>query len=392
MQRWTGRCVLIVLLTLAISLRASADEPIARIDRALHAARTYLLQHQSPDGAWRSQRYGFLKDGPSLTPHVAWSLHLLAAEDAKSSVASERARVYLQTLIDAGDQLRGDLSLVYPTYTAAGALRLAAARPCGPDTPEARAWAKILLGHQLNESLGWKSSDLEFGGWSYAVAPPRRPQAGRGRGPWDWSNLSATVDALEALRESHASGMDQVVSDALVLVRRCQNLSVDGSAVDARFDDGGFFFTPVEGLRNKAGAAGCDSSGRERFRSYGSATADGISVLLLCGVPPADQRIIAARKWLSDHFSTEHVPGDFVAANQDIRDATYFYYCRSATKVMDGQPIALAFVDAITQRQRADGSWSNPCSDGREDDPLIATPLAIQAMLHCRAKVLADSN
>ena len=39
-------------------------------NQAIAGAVQYLLQHQSPDGAWRSQTYGFLKDGASLTPSV----------------------------------------------------------------------------------------------------------------------------------------------------------------------------------------------------------------------------------------------------------------------------------------------------------------------------------
>src|SRR5580765_4828925 len=42
-----------------------------KINASLQLASQYLIQHQSPDGSWRSETYGFLKDGSSLTPHVA---------------------------------------------------------------------------------------------------------------------------------------------------------------------------------------------------------------------------------------------------------------------------------------------------------------------------------
>jgi hypothetical protein len=35
-------------------------------------------------------------------------------------------------------------------------------------------------------------------------------------------------------------------------------------------------------------------------------------------------------------------------------------------------------------RQRPDGSWANRFTDGKEDDPLIATPLALLALVNCR--------
>jgi hypothetical protein len=39
---------------------------------------------------------------------------------------------------------------------------------------------------------------------------------------------------------------------------------------------------------------------------------------------------------------------------------------------------------ALLARQRADGSWSNPFTDAKEDDPLVATPMALEALRDCR--------
>ena len=36
------------------------------------------------------------------------------------------------------------------------------------------------------------------------------------------------------------------------------------------FDDGGFFFIPNDSVRNKAGITGKDTTGRDRYASYGS--------------------------------------------------------------------------------------------------------------------------
>lgn len=388
MPRFSAPLLVASLLTLLLSFDARAEA--TRIDRSLQAAQKYLLDRQSTDGAWRSTRYGLLKDGPSLTPHVAEVVYALAEFDTRSVNAAARAMSYLGMLVQPDEQLSDNVSLVYPTYTAAGAMRLGIITGAAPVA--INAWSGLLRAQQLNESLGWRPADLEYGGWSYAITPPRRPVAGRQRGPWDWSNLSATTDALDALAISRKPDeRDRVFTAALVLVRRCQNLSDDGSMTDARFDDGGFFFSPAEAIRNKAGPAGRDATGRERYRSYGSATVDGIRALQLCGVPVDDPRVIAARRWLQQHFSAERVPGDFIAANQDIRDATWFYYCRGAAHVLNDRPAVSAIVDALIARQRDDGSWVNSCSDGREDDPLIATPLAAAALLRCRATLDATT-
>ena len=38
-------------------------------------------------------------------------------------------------------------------------------------------------------------------------------------------------------------------------------------------------------------------------------------------------------------------------------------------------------VEALRQTQRSDGSWANPENLVKEDDPLIATPFAIHALV-----------
>ena len=46
-------------------------------------------------------------------------------------------------------------------------------------------------------AVQWRLGDLEYGGWSYAINPPRRPADLKNRGPWDWSNVSATLAAMD---------------------------------------------------------------------------------------------------------------------------------------------------------------------------------------------------
>ena len=44
---------------------------------------------------------------------------------------------------------------------------------------------------------------------------------------------------------------------------------------------------PGDPVQNKAGAAGMDRFGRQRMRSYGGMTADGIRAMIRCGLPPS---------------------------------------------------------------------------------------------------------
>jgi hypothetical protein len=360
-QRWPVILVSVFCLTAACTPAVRNDRP-ARIDDAINRADAFLVSRQSPDGAWRSHVYGFFKDGPTLTGHVAANI-----DDA---TAVNRAAAYLANLQN-GKKLQ-DLGLIYPVYTAADAIRLLSA----PQYKTAHdAWRKFLLQQQLDESHRWSPADLEYGGWSYALQPPIKPISGSTRGPWDWSNLSATRYALAAFRADGLPANDPICARILVFIDRCQNT------------DGGFFFSCADEIHNKAGVTNNDPSGRLHFNSYGSTTVDGYAALRLCGLQPSDPRVQKCAAWLVAHDDVDHNPGQFDAAHEDIRDATYYYYCRGlAWFCMDAhQPqIAARLAAALISRQRADGSWSNPSTDAKEDDPLVATPLALAALRDCR--------
>lgn len=45
-------------------------------------------------------------------------------------------------------------------------------------------------------------------------------------------------------------------------------------------------------------------------------------------------------------------------------------------------------VKAVLDEQREDGSWANPSNLQKEDDPLVATPLALRAV----ARAIASSE
>ena len=70
----------------------------------------------------------------------------------------------------------------------------------------------------------------------------------------------------------------------------------------------------------------------------------------------------------------------------DWREAMRYYYACSLAKLWSLRPEAAteerraALVRDLRQRQRPDGSWQNPSHHMREDDPLIATSLAVTAL------------
>ena len=204
------------------------------------------------------------------------------------------------------------------------------------------------------------------------MVPPRKGQTDT----FD-ADLSSTTFALGALRASGVAADDPAVVAAGQFVARCQNFP-EG--------DGGFFMTPTNAVQNKAG--GFD---RDRATSYGSMTADGLRALLRAGLAPDHARVRAARAWLERHVSWEHTPGAFAGARAVEQDAPFFYWCWSLAHagraLAAPMPWAAPMAEALLWRQGEDGSSRNAFTMVKEDDPLVATPLAMGALALLRLQL-----
>jgi squalene-hopene/tetraprenyl-beta-curcumene cyclase len=354
------------------------------IDRALAIAAGYLSERQSPDGAWRSEVYGVFRNGDALTPLVLHALHAIGgAEDVQ-----RRGAAYLAAMIGPDGTIdAGPCGLTYPAYTAALSV-LVLTRPCHAEYQPARdTWLSFLRRRQLTEALGWTPADSAYGGWGYSQDLPRKPAPGEPVPPLTDSNLSATAFALMALRAAGCADDDPALRRALVFVRRCQNVDDDPARRDPAFDDGGFFFMHGDPVRNKAGVAGRDRHGRQRFASYGSTTADGLRSLLACGLPRHHPRVRVALEWLEQPFCASAHPGRFAPGRAAVGASVYFYYCWSVAGALSAAGAAHwaeALAEALLRCQRPDGSWCNRAVEVREDDPVVATSLAAGALALCR--------
>jgi hypothetical protein len=359
--------------------------------QALTVALHFLLDHQSPDGAWRSSVYGAFKDGDALTPLVLHTL-LAAAQHAEVRSAVRQGAEYLAGLIRADGTINAPYGLNYPAYTAALSV-LVLNHPVSRAYENARStWLSYLKERQLTEALGWHPSDSAYGGWGYAQELPHKPQPGQPAPPLTESNLSATVLALEALRCGGTPADAPALGRVFGFVCRCQNFAADPAQNDPAFDDGGFFFIHHDALRNKAGIAGVDRTGSTRFCSYGSTTADGLRALLASGLMKDDARVRAAHRWLEGNFSAAVHPGKFPPERQAVQAGVYFYYCWSLVRALSLLGVSTLQTPAgsvrwrktltqeLLRRQRPDGSWINDAVEVREDDPLVATALAAGAL------------
>jgi squalene-hopene/tetraprenyl-beta-curcumene cyclase len=408
-RRATRTSALLATLSVAGSACAPTGAPARepaleeRIDTALQRAGAFLRAAQDDDGAWRSGVYGNLRAGAALTATVTKALLFSPAAGSEQAAAAG-----VDWLVAAAPGGEGAAPLGYPVYTSALAV-MALSQPAALTRPGAAAardaWLELLLDHQLDEDLGWTPADPAHGGWGYSLAPPRRPAAGtdgetRGARPAFDADLSSTVFALGALSLVGRGPDDPAVSNARGFVERCQNFGRG----DPRFDDGGFCFTPTAEHQNKAGVAGVDAAGRVRYHSYGAMTADGVRALLRCGLAPDHPRVVAAADWLREHFEAASHPGRYEPAREVERESSYYYWCWSAAHAFralglhgwEGPDGPLDWTEALASEllrsQRPDGSWTNGFKLVKEDDPLVATPLAAAALGLCRLqRALGDA-
>jgi hypothetical protein len=345
------------LFALLLALAGCAPNP----QPAVRKAAAWLWAQQESDGGWHSHTYGLLRSGQSLTPFVLDALLQVPPDIyAPSSGAVDRAGAFIFTHMNATGALGASDPDIpdYPNYaTALAVSALCRAHRTGWREQTAPMVA-YLRSQQFTEQNDWHPNDPVYGAWG--MGGERRHPPGTGH-----VDLSMTRYVLDALRAAGASDADPAFTAARIFVERCQNR------------DGGFFFSTTEFDTNKAGHDGTN------FRSYGSTTADGILALLAIGRPPTDDRIAAAQRWLASHHRDMAVPGFTGEAYQRWPQGLAFYYSASSTRAFQTlhHDAGAGVEQALHRTQRGDGSWSNPENLVKEDDPLIATPFAICALL-----------
>jgi hypothetical protein len=356
-----GRSLPVTVL-LALAGCAPAPQP------AVRKAAAWLWDHQESDGAWRSRTYGLLRSGQSLTPFVLDAL-LEVPENVypRSRAGVARATEFIRAHTGPTGALgaaEGDIP-DYPNYaTALAVSALCRARPSGWQAQIAPMVSYLRL-QQFTEQNGWRPQDPAYGAWG--MGGDRRTPPGAGH-----VDLSMTRYVLDALRAAGVAGSAPAFAAARVYVERCQNFDPQGSS-----DSGGFFFSTTESGANKAG------QDRDRFRSYGTTTADGILALLATGHALTDRRVIAAQRWLTAHHRDGDVPGFAGEAYRRWSRGLTFYYSSASAKAFQalGLDAGGALLEGLRVDQRPDGSWANPEKLVKEDDPLIATPFALRALL-----------
>ena len=374
------------------SIIDSADPSVANVMSS--KAQNYLWSKQKEDGSWRSENYGLLGSGQSVTPFV---LHaLLRTNSTPPKAASiERALQFIRTRInDEGCLGRFDPEVLdYPNYSTAFALMCFKLAGDADDTSLIKLVESYLIDQQFCEHRGINSSSPAYGGWGFGGTV----ESGK-TGHMDLAHSRYVLQAL-AMDDCTDPRWPTVQKSAQCFLRMVQKRpddtrpqpmpsEIEKSNSNSRTGyDGGFYFSPIV-LRANKGRLVFD--GQNSFwRSYSTATCDGALALIAAGASSDDQRLVDARNWITQHDELIFPSGiPELYEGEDWREAVFFYHLavrnelERATNQSDMIRSQAAIL--IRGRQDEDGSFQNRKSAlMKEDDPILCTALAVIALSKC---------
>jgi len=380
---------LLVFLLCLSSLRCGATKRDAlQAEAILRNACTYLWNKQSADGGWHSETHGILRGGQAWTPFVLSAL-LEVPDDVytKPELKIERALDFIRTSVNAEGVLgvSDPDVLEYPNYTTAYALRVLVKHGAARDKLLIEKMKKYLASQQFVEQRGFRPDDLVYGSWGFGETnlPPHTP------GFVDISHARRILEALREAKHGDQRTFDNA-QDFLRLLQKHPTESRTQPGVDGtgkpRYD-GGFYFSPVVLARNKGGRETDSTGGESAYRSYATATCDGVLALLAAGLPRDDNRIQAALQWLHEYPALDRpqgIPGD---AAEQWHKVMFYYHLLVRSEMYAAFGIQgewrSEMVDLLESRQREDGSFSNPYGElNKEDDPLLATAMVVGTMVN----------
>jgi hypothetical protein len=337
----------------------------------LQRAVDWIRSQQAKDGGWHSETYGALKQGAATTGLVLYGLSKLPVSFAEKSVtAIGNAITFLRIGLEKTKTIAcPDGTFDYPTYAAAQVLTASQIlRKAGRKSlseAEENSLANFLIESQLDERRDFMPGSPHYGGWDLLGTQLLK-------GLTTETNVSLAVYALEALAELKSPGAVACRKRALGWALRAQNLP----------GDGGFAFSGNrDSLANKAEWLDKD---HQKPRSYGSATCDGLRCLLLAGEKVENEPAKAAIAWLEKHPSAKLVTG-FEEMKEDSgwpAGLRFYYYagvaaCLPYCSKGFTTKVCADLLESLAKQQLEEGYWQNESARMREDDPLIATTLAI---------------
>ena len=351
----------------------------------IQKAKGFLLSKQLPDGSWRSATYGLLKSGQSLTPFVLYSLSqtIRNGEDQEKPWAQQSMKFLRAHGNIDGAHGRSDPDILdYPNYATSYALECFLEFGDEKDKPVIQKMIHYLQNQQFSEPNGITIKDPPYGGWGFGVNT--KPTLS------SFVDLSHTRRVLQSLAkaESLTPKIKIRAKRFLNLLQKRKfekNFNSSGIWHEDTGYDGGFFSSPNIGYANKGRTEKDPNSGETYFRSYSTATCDGILALLALNTSSDNRFLKDASEWLKNNEDWKSPKGIPLNDPAPWRESITLYNIMVQSEAFSALNLEgnwrYHLIQALRDRQREDGSFAN--MNGKlmkEDDPLISTSYALIAL------------
>lgn len=382
--------LIIITALLVLSTNCQRQKISATTEHELlQNACAYLWNQQSIDGGWHSETHGIMRGGQSLSPFILYNLlQVPQSIYPASNLQIERGLNFIRKHInDKGIIGLSDPDILdYPNYATAHALLIFKQFGLPEDRPLIKRMSQYLLSQQFTEARGFLPNDAVYGGWGFGEISLSDGQSGH-------VDLSHTRRILQALQGQ--PGFKKARKKAGYYLSLTQKQSNDlrlhptnTSHKNIPFD-GGFFASPVTLSTNKGGITTDSTLDVNYFRSYATATCDGILGLLAAGCEPTDKPIQDAYDWLIQHPIWSYPQGIPLDDPDQWHEVMFYYHLAvrsEAYAALDDPGMwQLKIQELLTFRQQNDGRFFNPLGGpNKEDDPLLATTFAVIALNNCR--------
>jgi hypothetical protein len=357
--------------------------------QVLNKATAFLQTKQSTDGAWRSETYGLLKSGQSLTPFVLFALTDSLSDNREPNEDSiQKAISFLRTKsAPNGVHGRADPDFLdYPNYSTAYALRCFLRFGNEEDRPRIDKMTSYLEGQQFSENFGFEPSSPAYGGWGFGIN--QRPTLS------SFVDLSHTRRVLASLAQAKPITLKVRVRAERFLALLQKSPTEKRSPLIRGYTkektgraphDGGFFSSPNVAYANKGRTEVDPKTGRTYYRSYATATCDGILSLLALGIDKSDPRVTNAARWLRANEDWNLPSGIPLDDPSPWAESMRYYHLMVRAEAYAALDMSghwrKTLVRFLADKQLPDGSFLNP--EGRlmkEDDPMLCTAFAVIAL------------
>ena len=357
----------------SVATIAAAVQPAAEMDKAIHRQTvsrgvTYLLEKgQDPqDGSFSKQL------GPAVTSMCVFALLKNGVPVSHEKV--QRSLKFLESFVRPDGGIYAPKSNLRNYETSVAVMCLHQANTDGQYDLTIEKAVAFLKGIQWDEGEKHQSSSRHYGGQGYGKH--KRPDA---------SNTSFFLDAL---KEAQPEGNSEAMRKAVVFMSRCQNLpskynDAEFAQVVSDDDLGGMVYSAVGTGESKAENKSDTPVGG--LRSYASMTYAGLKSFLYAGIDKEDLRVKAALDWISRHYDLTSNPG--------VGQQGLFYYYHVFAKalhaygqrdIVDANGVShnwrADLLAQLSDKQQADGSWTNPADRWYEGDPNLVTSYSLLAL------------